>query len=95
MSICHSCGGVIGRDCFNPAECAQITAQMAMQYQHGQCESCARSDCYIADLKAEIADLQEQLREAGRNAAEREQQMREELRDALAEQSWQRRGGGW
>jgi hypothetical protein len=25
MSHCTSCGGVIGRDCFNPVECAQIT----------------------------------------------------------------------
>lgn len=26
---CPSCGGVIGRDCFNPQECAEITADMA------------------------------------------------------------------
>jgi len=25
---CPSCGGVIGRDCFNPQECAQITQNM-------------------------------------------------------------------
>ncbi len=28
MSVCHSCGGIIGRDCFNPQECAWITQQM-------------------------------------------------------------------
>lgn len=28
MAICNSCGGVIGTDCFNPVECAQITAYM-------------------------------------------------------------------
>lgn len=26
--ICNSCGGVINRDCWNPQECAEITAQM-------------------------------------------------------------------
>jgi hypothetical protein len=29
MMTCSSCGGVIGRDCFNPSECAEITRQMA------------------------------------------------------------------
>jgi hypothetical protein len=33
MSECHGCGGVIGRDCFNPQECEQITRQMAEEYQ--------------------------------------------------------------
>ena len=28
MSVCNSCGGIIGRDCFNPQECAWITQQM-------------------------------------------------------------------
>jgi len=28
INICDSCGGVIGRDCFNPIECAQITANL-------------------------------------------------------------------
>lgn len=29
--ICQSCGGVVGRDCFNPEECMWITQQMDMQ----------------------------------------------------------------
>ena len=29
---CPSCGGVIGRDCFNPVECAWITQSMDAQY---------------------------------------------------------------
>lgn len=33
MSICHGCGGIIGRDCFNPIECEQITRSMAAAYQ--------------------------------------------------------------
>lgn len=30
MTTCASCGGLIGRDCWNPQECAEITASMAM-----------------------------------------------------------------
>lgn len=33
MSCCQSCGGVIGRDCFNPSECMAITQDMAQRYQ--------------------------------------------------------------
>lgn len=28
MSTCPSCGGILGRDCWNPQECAEITAQI-------------------------------------------------------------------
>jgi len=31
VSWCPSCGGVVGRDCFNPEECAWISQQMAAQ----------------------------------------------------------------
>jgi hypothetical protein len=31
VSHCHSCGGVIGRDCWNPQECAEITERMAIE----------------------------------------------------------------
>jgi len=34
--ICNGCGGVVGRDCYNPIECEQITVQM-------------NTDNYIAD----------------------------------------------
>ena len=47
MSVCQSCGGIIGRDCFNPVECAEITAQQAMQSQQFQAEN--------AELKRKIA----------------------------------------
>ena len=36
MSICQSCGGVIGVDCFNPSECMDITRQMVNQYEQQQ-----------------------------------------------------------
>ena len=32
MRCCPSCGGIIGRDCFNVAECAEISAAMNAQY---------------------------------------------------------------
>lgn len=28
MSVCRGCGGIVGRDCFNPPECEWITRQM-------------------------------------------------------------------
>lgn len=28
MSQCPSCGGIIGRDCFSPVECAEISNNM-------------------------------------------------------------------
>ena len=31
MTTCNSCGGVIGRDCFNPSECAWIGEQQQRQ----------------------------------------------------------------
>lgn len=31
MRTCSSCGGIIGRDCFNPIECAWITQSMNEQ----------------------------------------------------------------
>ena len=37
MNQCPSCGGIIGRDCFNPVQCAQITASIynGDEYQRG------------------------------------------------------------
>lgn len=32
MRNCPSCGGIIGRDCFNPIECAWIMQQINAQY---------------------------------------------------------------
>lgn len=30
--ICPSCGGIVGRDCFNPVECAHITEMQNQQH---------------------------------------------------------------
>lgn len=31
---CMGCGGVVGRDCFNPMECQQISWQMQQDSQY-------------------------------------------------------------
>ena len=31
--VCHSCGGVVGRDCFNPQECEWISQRMQAEYE--------------------------------------------------------------
>ena len=54
MSTCNSCGGVVGKDCFNPQECAWITQQMAADQQH-QSEQ-------ITKLQTENKRLTEELR---------------------------------
>lgn len=51
MNICPSCGGIIGRDCFNVRECIQIGNQIDTEiYQ---------------ELKHEIFELKEALRAHG------------------------------
>lgn len=45
MSTCPGCGGVVGRDCWNPQECAWITRDMAeryaaIQYDPAPCQGC-------------------------------------------------------
>jgi hypothetical protein len=53
MSMCHGCGGVIGRDCFNPQECEEITRSMANQYSQASQE--------IAELLAECDRLRSEV----------------------------------
>lgn len=55
MTTCHGCGGVIGRDCFNPAECEEITRDMARKYQEQDHDT---SDA----LRQRIRELEEALR---------------------------------
>jgi len=42
MSICNGCGGVVGRDCFNPSECEWIAQDMERREAMRQAESVAR-----------------------------------------------------
>lgn len=48
--ICDSCGGVLGRDCFNPQECTFITQRINMEAQQ-------EGESSYADLKAENENL--------------------------------------
>lgn len=41
MSLCESCGGVIGRDCFNPEECRWIAEQQMQEPEPTAEEYCA------------------------------------------------------
>lgn len=38
MSTCHGCGGVIGRDCFDPSECSMIARDKASQFDGFPCD---------------------------------------------------------
>lgn len=38
MAICNGCGGVIGRDCFNPIECESISQQYTNEELERQVE---------------------------------------------------------
>ena len=53
MNRCPSCGGLIGRDCFNPVECARITENLRQQdYQSADSQ-------IIQQLQNEINHLRE------------------------------------
>jgi chromosome segregation ATPase len=65
MMTCQSCGGIIGRDCFNPEECMAITRDMAERYQQ-QHDAAGRLDQCEAALdqcRAEIQCLNERIAE--------------------------------
>lgn len=53
MSTCQACGGVIGRDCFNPQECMDITRDMADRY------SAAERDSH--SLRGELQHLRDRI----------------------------------
>jgi len=42
MATCNGCGGVVGRDCYNPSECEWIAQDMERQEAMRQAESVAR-----------------------------------------------------
>jgi hypothetical protein len=45
MAICNSCGGVIGRDCFNPEECAWISLQQQQEQDKMNDPGCTLMKC--------------------------------------------------
>ena len=42
MATCNGCGGIVGRDCFNPSECEWIARDMERREAMQQAESVAR-----------------------------------------------------
>jgi len=48
MNYCNSCGGAIGRDCFNPIECQQISRNQ---------------DDYVQELEYKVEKLTQVLKE--------------------------------
>lgn len=36
MATCNGCGGLVGRDCFNPVECEWISRQQELHYLQQQ-----------------------------------------------------------
>jgi hypothetical protein len=49
MSVCRGCGGVVGRDCWNPQECEWISRDMEVNYRQGEI---ARQSEYDNAMKA-------------------------------------------
>lgn len=60
MSTCLSCGGIIGRDCFNPEECMYITLQQAAGSEAAR-QEVEELRHILQQLKAEIAAIAERM----------------------------------
>ena len=59
--ICESCGGVVGRDCFNPSECMWIYQQMmAQQAAERAVEMLTHREASQQSLREHHEHLQEQ-----------------------------------
>jgi len=51
VSTCHGCGGVVGRDCYNPVECEMIAREM--QHQHDEATALTPEEAStLASLRA-------------------------------------------
>lgn len=86
MSICNSCGGVIGRDCFNPSECAWISESMAQQaaQQSGAQDECIALERRNAEL-TESAMIDQREIEKAREQRDYAQNQVSELTAGIAE----------
>lgn len=62
MSHCPECGGVIGRDCFNPQECAWIGEQQRQQRLHDTEQQSLTLEERCALLEERVAELEKQIR---------------------------------
>lgn len=61
MKHCSSCGGILGRDCFNPIECAQITESMNIIQYEQQEKPTNELWQYIHMLESRIELLEQKL----------------------------------
>jgi uncharacterized protein YceH (UPF0502 family) len=59
MATCNSCGGVIGRDCFNPEECAWIGHQQEQEQRRQQEHATMSLEQRVEELEQRIAALEE------------------------------------
>jgi hypothetical protein len=67
MSACHGCGGVVGRDCFNPIECQMIAREMEWQRDQQDMQTAAEAIAAVqAERDAALAEVA-RLKEAERN----------------------------
>lgn len=66
MARCPSCGGILGRDCFNPVDCAMISERQAQEhdrdhygegYNQGLHEGYLQATPELEALKAEVERL--------------------------------------
>jgi len=91
MSVCHGCGGMVGRDCFNPQECEEITRSMADQFPQAS-QEVAELFAECDKLKAEVGKLRALLlgvlendeAQEGFNNANLGEEMKQQIRDAIA-----------
>lgn len=66
MSTCPGCGGVVGRDCWNPQECEWISRDM--ERRHHEEQGARQADAEIADLRARLAAVEAALMQGGQTA---------------------------
>jgi len=59
---CNSCGGVIGRDCFNPQECAAIAHDQQMQAQYASQTNDQILFEKIDDLERRVKNLEQLIK---------------------------------
>lgn len=59
---CPSCGGIIGRDCFNPRECAEIGEQQEQQAAYDQQQQTLSLEQRFEALEERVRELEQQIR---------------------------------
>ncbi len=68
MSTCQSCGGIIGRDCFNPEECAHITRQQEQFDRQNEGQEIQHLKKSLAQKEVENKQLRETIEKLPKTA---------------------------